>query len=120
MISVGAKHTAVARLWPHWPGTRRTVVDDDAAITRHDLVRTVPAVWTGQRRIQVSHSASPDSVETLTIRIQVSGRSGSLTMVSWVLARLPKTHRRLPSYSEIKHGQTTRQPTTAETWRPER
>ncbi len=56
---MGAKHTAVARLWPQRPGTRRTVVHDDTAIGRHDLVRMMATVWAGQRRVQVSHSTCP-------------------------------------------------------------
>jgi hypothetical protein len=42
-------HSSPAPL-PQRPGTRRTVVDDDTAISRHDLACLVPAMWAGQRR----------------------------------------------------------------------
>ena len=67
-ISVGAEHAAVPRLWPQRPGTRRTVVHDDTAISRHDFVRIVPAVWAGQRGVHVSHSTCSTTSSCIFLR----------------------------------------------------
>ena len=67
MSRVGAKHAAVARLWLQRPGTRRTVVHDDTAISRHDFARTVPAMRAGQRRVQISHSICQQSNALLSM-----------------------------------------------------